>query len=422
MYKTTKILLPFLIFVNQFICIEISNAEKAGRQIVLLITIDSLRTDSVGSYNPEKQITPNLDKFANKSFQFSNAYSPANWTKPAMASMLTSRYFSQHGLGYPTGLGESESNPNQDKIAEHKKQLEALSGIKFEDEKFKKLERRARKLHCSFLFLPELMGNYRKAGFTSNPNLLKQDGFERGWDEYQDIPEDSSVLTKEGFWESTTRKINEQVLRFIDQNKSNNVFIWAHYNGIHYPYGRKGQYAKDVYQKHLTYLSSGSGPERILSLAKKYPQDPNVKDVLVDMYEAGIRQFDQELGELFSELEKRKISDQMLIIVTSDHGEEFFEHGEFKHGNNLYNETISIPFLVKVPGESSYVVVSSPISLLDVAPTILDFANTEIPRTFVGKSLMPIFKGQDFALRPIFSEHGFAYLRDYAAVIFKVDS
>jgi arylsulfatase A-like enzyme len=401
-----------------FLCGTVQ-AEQKAKQTVLLITIDSLRPDFLGTYNPEKKISPNLDKFAGKSFQFTNAYSPASWTKPSLASMFTSSHFSQHLVGYLSTFSMNQEGPDHDKIAAYKKLLENMEGVKFDEKKFELFERRAKRIPESFPFLPELMKGYQRAGLTGNPNLLKQDGFERGWDEFQYISEDPDLknISKQGFWKSSTPEINEKVLKFLDKNKTENVFIWAHYNDVHYPYGRQGKFAENVYQKHFDVLSKNSGPVRTQELFSKAKYDPKTKEVLVDLYEAGISQFDQDMGELFSELDKRKLTDQMLIIVTADHGEEFFEHGEFKHGNNLYNETIHIPFLVKIPNQNSHVVVQTPVSLTDIAPTILDFSQVLPPKEFVGRSLMPIFKGETVPDRPIFSEQAFTNIKDLVAVI-----
>src|SRR5690606_22134505 len=146
--------------------------------------------------------------------------------------LFTSSHLSQHFASYLISLSMNNDRPEKSEILNYKKLLEKIAGTEFEEKKFELLEKRAKKIPTDFPFLPELMKDFKRAGLTGNPNLLRQDGFERGWDEFQYISEEVSLdkISKHGFWKSSSPKINEQVLKFLDENKSENIFVWAHYN------------------------------------------------------------------------------------------------------------------------------------------------------------------------------------------------
>jgi arylsulfatase A-like enzyme len=409
-----KLSLLILSIFAHFSFIQIVKAEESPRKIILLITVDSLRQDSFGLNNSKKNLTPNLDRLVENSFEFSHAYSTSSWTKPAMVSMLSSRRVSQHLVVLSNYFKFSQETTSKEN--KYFETLQKSGGIEFKEKMLELTKLRGENIPPTTILFPELLKDFKRLAVVGNTNLLTVNGFDRGWDEFHYLPEAENPIT---FFKSVTPQINKQILEFIDNHKSENVIIWAHYNDVHYPYGRKGRFLNEARKKHKGVISNAPLLDIYAQLFSRAPSETGAHEALVDLYESGIKQFDHDLEKLFAGLRKRNLFDQSLIVLTSDHGEEFYEHGEWMHGNNLYNETLAIPLLVKLPGQTSHVVVEEPVSLVDIAPTILDFCETKTPKEYVGRSLMPIFKGREIESAPMISGHAFMNLKDFISVISK---
>jgi arylsulfatase A-like enzyme len=114
---------------------------------------------------------------------------------------------------------------------------------------------------------------------------------------------------------------------------------------------------------------------------------------------------DLEIGRLLEEARARTDWDRTIVTVTGDHGEELYERGTWHHSwNQLHREGIRVPLIIRVPGENHLGSIDYPVSQLDVAPTLLDFAGIEAPRSMLGSSLRPAMEGQQPATRPVFTE------------------
>lgn len=124
-------------------------------------------------------------------------------------------------------------------------------------------------------------------------------------------------------------------------------------------------------------------------------------------YDQGIRAADDRIGA-FLESIPAEILDSTVIILTSDHGEAFGEHDKVWHANNIYEEEVHVPLLMRIPGLSGKRI-STPVSLIDLAPTILDFANIDTPREFTGSSLVPLILGDETGERTVLLEQGFPF-------------
>lgn len=362
--------------------IEIENDEKFN---VLLITIDCLRADHVGSLGYPRNTTPNIDKLAESGVLFTSAFSTGPSTQVSFSSIFTSTY--------PlSGGGYSPLPPDKKTIVEILKEQK-----------------------------------YQTAGFHSNPYLSKYFGYDRGFDHFKyyskeqnkienmidriadpllptrDFPTELSVkeitierfglllkMIKYYFLTKDVRQclpadiLTEHVISWI-KNTSGNFFLWVHYMDTHFPFYPNQRFLKE--------FSSERGSKmdflRTEYLIKNNPKIVS-KDTLqrvIDIYDSDIKFIDYNINLLLNELgEKRK---KTLILLTADHGEEFKDHGDFSHKAKLYDELIHVPLIISGPGIPSDKKVDHPVSLMDLVPTIVDHLGYKKTSDFQGKSLMP---------------------------------
>ena len=351
-------------------------AEPANSRprTVVLISLDTLRKDAVGVYRSAAKgasNTPTLDALARDAVAVDGARTPMPFTLPAHVSLLTGVAPRVHGVS-----------------------------------------RRDRRLSAELGTLPEWL---RAAGFEThgvavNYWMKGSFGFERGFDSYQ--------LVKEGLVSSG--RVNEalgQILaggpRDPDPGSAGDrkLFVFAQYFDAHSASSR-------LTQSTLPYYSP---PAYRVDLAPAFPEqdfcDPALgcatgflagantagRDVapatlarVRALYDRSVRHLDAQLGEFIQELKRRDLYDGALIVVTSDHGEAFREHGRFLH-SQTYEETVAVPLLVKLPagmGEGRAGSRAHGLAMLeDVAPTILDVLGLPLPETAQGVSLLPLILG-----------------------------
>jgi arylsulfatase A-like enzyme len=125
---------------------------------------------------------------------------------------------------------------------------------------------------------------------------------------------------------------------------------------------------------------------------------------LIACYDQGVAYTDYWLGKLVEGLRQRGLYERTALIVTADHGDEFFEHGGLEHGNSLYDELLLVPLIIRVPGVGERSVVEQQASLIDIMPTVLDLVNVEYRGMVQGSSLVPAMRGQSFPDRTLFAE------------------
>ncbi len=310
------------------------SAEKSQ---ILLISIDTLREDALGIFEGP-WATPNLDGLALEEAQrWSPHYSGAGWTKPSHAAMLT---------GY-----RGDTHQMSDKERVMAPDLPTLAG----------------RLSA---------GGFKTAAIVYDCKWLDPKwGFDRGFDSY-------SVVD----W--NTDRTAYQVSNWIDAHRDESFFFFFHTFQPHsdwyrLPYESAGTTAKTVAER---FGVNGYGCEegrcaskRLTAInAGKAQPLPNETDILRYLYGRGVEDTDRALGILFDDLRRKGLWDNLLVIVTSDHGEAFYEHGRYLHGL-MWNEIVRVPLIVKWPdgrhgGESRNV----PSSSVDLAPTILEFAGLEV--------------------------------------------
>ncbi len=330
---------------------------------VLFLVVDTLRADHLPMYGYEDGSTPNLDRLAEDSIRFDQAFTNSSWTRPSFASILTGRLPSSHGV-----MAKSDALPDE------------------------------------VTTLPEALktAGYTTAGYATNFNVAPYFNFHQGFDEYIFLePEfvlgadDASaklllmqfirqrvekmramrgeVLPGTAYQDAET--VNGALTNWIDRKPASPWFLFVGYMDPHDPY--------------FSHPYDGSGYARA---AHQHP-DPSEAPALIALYDGEISYWDAELGKLLDGLRERGLYEDLTIIVTSDHGEEFNDHGGFWHGTTLYDEQVRVPLLVKLPqARRGGTVVRHWVQSIDLTPTVLKLLNVPVPEGVQGGDL---FTGTD---------------------------
>jgi arylsulfatase A-like enzyme len=309
---------------------------------VILIVIDALRADHVGTYGYHRDTTPYIDKLAKDGVLFEWAISMDGNTKSSIASLMTSKYPPQHGVN----------------------SVDA-------------------KLKEDFTTLAEVLNKTHKtAAFVHNINLEDNFGFSQGFKIYH---------VKDSFYGDEDVDLTKEVTNFIEKNKNSTFFCWIHFLGPHDPYSTFGKFDGFFAPKKCNRLRGLS--------AKKYNEMNLTKkemECLKDFYDQEIRFTDENVGTILKKLKEVNIYDSSLIIITADHGEEFDEHGFISHRSyNLYDNIVHVPLIIKFP-HSLYrgKIVDAQVRSIDIMPTILDFLGIKVNISMEGTSLLPLIEGK----------------------------
>ena len=336
--------LSLVSFANE-ICYAASSDENFN---IVLITIDTLRADHLSCYGYERKTSPNIDKIAEEGILFKNAIAPSSWTAPSMVSLVTSTYPTNHGVIHGIGYRKNKTIHTQEVFSD---ELTTLAEI--------------------------LKANgYTTFGVASNLHLSEKFGFARGFDYFKCLPFRSAFHVSKTIysWENEIKK-------------SDKFFIWLHYFDPHYPYLARNPWIEQYTYKALTKRLNLSQKTRIelSQLIPTFKEDSQALSNLIALYDSEVSFVDFWVGNL---IQKFELDKNTLIIITADHGEEFLEHDQLGHGKNLYQETIHIPLIIKLPYSSEKKRFDKQVNLLDIMPTILHLLNLNLPEQTVGKSLL----------------------------------
>jgi arylsulfatase A-like enzyme len=321
---------------------------------VLLIVVDTLRVDRLGYGGGRRELTPFLDELAARGVAFRNAYTPASWTPPAVASLLTSRYPLQHRVAhYDSQLAESEVT-----LAE---KLGAL--------------------------------HYASAGFSANLYIREQLGYAQGFDHWQSFLKDPGGGVKpraNRIRASATAWVREQLVAAEELSVAERrpLFLYLHYLDPHSPYGPPEPYLTRFRR------AAGDVDDEIANTKLRSFRfneiDSSEIELLESLYDGEVAYLDSELRRLFEELERNHFLDNTIVVVTSDHGEEFREHGMLLHGLTLFQAGIQVPLILVAPGLAGGRIVEESVSTLDVAATLLDLLGQPPDPGFEGRTLTPL--------------------------------
>jgi arylsulfatase A-like enzyme/phage tail protein X len=320
---------------------------------VLLLVIDTLRADHLGAYGSTLGLTPNLDGLAEQGLLFERATAASSWTRASMATIHLGVAPSVHGVvdrehSLPPGLPTL---------------AESLSSTGVET-----------------------------AGLHGNVNLDASFGFGRGFDRYGRATRTEKYPADERR-QLSAATLTREVLAEIDEHKLGQerpFFFWAHYIDPHDPYfdhpelGRGTQPAGrfDGSRKALAKLDA-------LPAQRRTQAD---EDRIRFLYEGEVAWVDRQVGALIDGLRSRELLDDLLIVITSDHGEGLWQHGERAHGRDLYEEQIHVPMILVVPKSWEHAPsrVAARVAHEDIPSTILKALGVPMPVDWTGKDLVAI--------------------------------
>ncbi|MCG6962125.1 MAG: sulfatase [Acidobacteria bacterium] len=342
-----------------------STGHVSAHPSILLVTVDTMRADHLQVYGYARPTAPYLTSLAKDATVWTHAYSTSSWTVPSVTSLLTGVYPASHGVVHGVMRG----------------------GHVFEQEVIPDdLPRLAEALKAA---------GYSTFGVTANGHLDREHGFARGFDHFTCI----------GI--GTAGQVNAVVRSWASAIRSSPgpVFMWLHYFDPHYPYHWRQPWSSRF----------GSNPtphelQLIGEIMHTWPKAPpeinrNRKRYLVvgkGLYDAEIRYWDTSFQQLLQQIPELAT---YLLVVSADHGEEFWDHGRLGHGVDLFNETVRVPLIIRLPGGGPAVERAEPVSLLDLPPTLVEAAGGKIPSNWQGRSLwQSMVTGKPVPPRPLLAD------------------
>ena len=321
----------------------LSTKDESIRGIIL-ISLDTLRADHLGCYGYHRNTSPFIDAFAKESIVFERAVAQSPWTLPSHMSIMTSLYPAFHGVY---------------KVMEQKQCLAN-----------------------EHITLAELLrkGGYQTAAFVDGGWMRKTFGFSQGFDIYDDRKvRIAGILPK--------------VKKWLSKNKSKPFFLFIHCYDIHGPYNPPPPYDKIFHDFNYTGNLFPSNKNLIAASRKELEVNDEDLHHFIALYDGGIRYTDEKIGEFLSFLKDSGLMNQSLIIITSDHGEEFKEHDSFRHWQLYYRPNLHIPLIMRIPKyPRKEIRTNELVQSIDLLPTILEIAGLPPHPKAQGKSLLPIIK------------------------------
>lgn len=333
------------------------------RPSIILISIDTLRADHLGCYGYSLSTSPYIDRFAADAVLFKYAISQSPTTAPSHMTIFTGLMPKVHGL------------------------LDSSVDI-----------HRHKMLCANIPTLAELLGRhgYLTAGFYEPGALWPELGFSRGFDIYDDK---AFFLSNLVFKKPQKLNLLRLLMRFCKVKKQP-LFLFLHHYICHDPYLRAPQEKIDKFLKEKAdglptgvtdvITTAGYEAKRASFWKNANPNNSSHRRHMMALYNASINYSDLLFGEIIKILKEEGFYDDSIVILLSDHGEEFGEHGNWKHGR-LFIEHLHVPLLIKFPHQpQGGRMISETVGLIDVMPTLFDFIGVEKDLAMQGVSLMPL--------------------------------
>ncbi|HPQ67283.1 MAG TPA: sulfatase [bacterium] len=319
---------------------------------VLLIVIDTLRADHLGCYGYFRNTSPFLDGFAASNLVFEDAFCSIPITLPSHSTILSGLYPQKTGVLRNWGT-----------------------------------------LPDSIVTLPEILRSrgYRTGAVVSTAVLKKGKNLEQGFDDYlENWGISEKVPRGEGAaWElkGLAEDADRMALEWIERDRDRPFFLFINYYDVHGPYVEDERFARTF---------DPDSPRFLEYLRGHYDRMPDLdwKRESITFYDRSLRYLDRELETFFARLRELGVLENALVVVTSDHGNGLFQHGDYwSHGEQLYDEHIHIPLLVKLPGKGRAGRIRGMVETVDLLPSILELAGIDPPEGGDGTSFLPLLNG-----------------------------
>jgi arylsulfatase A-like enzyme len=320
---------------------------------ILLISIDSLRADHVHCYGYPKETSPNLDRLAREGARFETVIAESSWTIPSHGTLFTGVGSRVHGLE----TGYTRLAPQRRTLAQMLKQA-----------------------------------GYRTAGVFSGPYLHPVFGFAAGFDTYgsvipggpaKAVPGGANIVeqlmenTGAAYEAPTSQDVSEKALEFLEKAGAQPFFLFLHYFDVHYDYDPPEAYWRRF---DPDYHGQFTGRNFIFNRAVEADMNPRDFTHLLARYDGEILYTDFHIGRVIEALDRNGLGGRTLVLVTSDHGDEFFEHGDRGHRHSLWEEVVRVPLIARLPGRiPAGARIGGLARHLDVTPTVLSYAGLSEP-------------------------------------------
>jgi len=396
MRRLLPIVLALVVLLGGGLAWQLLRPEPGPRWNVLLVSIDSLRADHLGAYGyqarfvPEELVSPRLDALATEGVLFENAWSTTSWTLPAHMALLTGLTDDAHGVEQD----DFALDPHRRTLAEE-----------FRD------------------------AGYRTGGYYGGPYLDPRHGFGRGFEDYRSAmasPEAIAGLVRQeeercrargappmnaaelrifrdrlSHRDITSGRVNALAREFLERDDDRPFFLFLHYFDVHYDYIPDAAEAGLGRRFDPDYQGQMDGANWYFNPAVRDPKtgarrisDRDLQHVEA-LYDAEIHWVDRHVGAVLDMLRQRGLLENTVVCVTSDHGDEFFEHGSIGHRSTLYPELLHIPLILRLPGAAGGGLrVPELVRIYDLAPTLLDLCGMDGLPEAAGRSLRPLLEGR----------------------------
>ena len=347
-----------------------TDTSGENRPNIIVVVVDTLRADALGCYGNADANTPVADRLATEGVLFEEALASSSWTLPSVASLFTSVHPGQHGVVDFNRTMASELETLPVNLTDHGYQSLAVVGNPFLDQPgfrrgFEFFDSYAQKTEAQLFCMGAFSAALRFSGlvvYESRKSILR----------FQpEFPFLSTNLTHYNLDED----INDRLFDYADIDAQRPLFLYVQYIGPHTPY----------LTQPLGFLKS------------EIPSKLENRAALQQRYAGEVAYTDRVVGDLLDRLEARGLLDNAIVVLTSDHGEEFYEHEGWEHGYGLHREVVRIPLILRGPGIPRGERRADPAQLLDLAPTLLGLVGLEPPQSYIGRNLLAAGDAQQAA-------------------------
>ncbi len=340
------VLLPVIFALHS--CSTGSDETKKNEYNIILLTVDTLRADHLHTYGYTYQTSPHIDAFADQSLFFEYAYCPIPKTSASFASMMTGLHPFIH-----------KTRPNRGYLKEK---------------------------YLTLAEILKLKGYYNYA-VVDNANLARKFLFHQGFDEYIEVWD--HIEEKE----QSTPFITQKILSFLnDYNQERPFFLWVNYIEPHTPYVPPAEFVEERPKGR----DIGQVKPKIIAAMRRIIKQKDIYDEghYIGLYDGAVKYVDSEIGKVIDLFFEKGLQQNTIFIITADHGEDLGERNfYFNHGPLTFSAASRVPLIVYIPGLKSRRV-KTPVSIMDICPTLLNRLDLKAPYPLQGVDLLRPMKNR----------------------------